>query len=260
MENTIQTPNTGTESQGNVTPAPEVTPEPVAPQPTASEDPATPSPEGTPPSEPSSPAPQPQADPYKEKFVASQREAILLAEREKIAKARIEQLTKQDTPTDEAMRALYPEWDNLDEYNKRVLIRQETTALQQARILARQQEIDARQQLEDQLDEVVESSDYAPKLKGKEAEFRRFARNPKNRGIDAKVLAKAFLFDVEAETPQTPTSQPMTTEALPTGSGGPREPQKPKKISLEEARTIRQTDSKRYMELVKSGQIAEEDI
>jgi hypothetical protein len=207
------------------------------------------------PTEQTPPAPQPTPPGFvpKDKFVASGRESILNAERVKAANAQIEQLTKQDTPTDEAMRKLYPEWDQLDEYNKRVLIRQEALAMQTANTQAKQLEIEARQKLEDQLDDVVDNSEFAPKLKGKEMEFKRFARNPKNRGIAAETLAKAFLFDAEDETP-VPT--PMA-EALPAGSGGPRGDLKPKKISIEEARKIRETDYKRYVELVKTGQIEE---
>lgn len=254
----IQTTEEVTEEQEIVTPASEVTEESVAPESAASEEQVETSTEQATIEQPS---PEPQSAPAgyvpKDKFVASAQESILNAERVKVRDARIEQLTIQDTPTDEAMRALYPEWDQLDEYNKRVLIRQETIAMQNARTLAKQQDILDRQQLEDELDQVIENN---PKLSGKEAEFKRFARNPKNRGIAAEVLAKAFLFDVEDEISQAPTPQLMTTEALPAGSGGPRGDLKPKKISLEEARAIRQTDHKRYLELVKSGQIEEDDI
>jgi hypothetical protein len=196
--------------------------------------------------------PQPQAPDYKDKFVASQREAIVAAERVNVANARIEQLTKTDTPTDEAMRQLYPEWDQLNEITKTTLIRQETLAMQQVQTLAKQQEIDARQKLEDQLDDVIDNSEHAPKLKGRENEFKRFARNPKNRGIAADTLAKAFLFDVEE--PSNPT--PMI-EALPAGSGGPREPLTQKKIPIEEAAEIRKTDYKRYKQLLDSNMIEE---
>jgi hypothetical protein len=196
--------------------------------------------------------PQPQAPDYKQKFVDSSKESILNAERVNVANERINQLTKTDTPTDEAMRVLYPEWDQLNEITKKTLIRQETIAMQQSQTLAKQQEIDARQKLEDQLDDVIENSEYAPKLTGKESEFKRFARNPKNRGIAADTLAKAFLFDVEPEPQPTPM-----TEALPAGSGGPREPLTPKKISIEEAAEIRKTDYKKYKALLDSGQIEE---
>jgi hypothetical protein len=245
----LQTPDEGTEQTEPVT-QPENTEEPVAPQTT--ED-VTPTPTGEP-SEGVTPAPQPEVVP-KDKFVASQRESILNNERVKVAESRIEQLTKQDSPTDEAMRQLYPEWDNLDEYNKRVLVRQETIAMQNARMISEQQELRDRQRLDDELDNVVDTN---PKLKGKEAEFKRFARNPKNRGIAVDVLAKAFLYDGsdDESVPPAPVSK---SAALPTGSGGPREPLKPKKISLEEAKIIRQTDNKRYMELAKAGMI-DDDI
>ena len=94
--------------------------------------------------------------------------------------------------------------------------------------------------------------------KGKESEFKRFALRPANRGLSAEVIAKAFLFDANEEAPPAagdPPPQPR--EALPTGSGGPRGPIKPKKISLEDAAEIRKTDYKRYMELVRTNQIEE---
>ena len=246
----IQTPEQGTE-QEPVAPSTEAveTAAPSAQAPVETEaqpqepDPATPQQPET-----------PQAPDYKEKFVNSQRESILNAERVNVANSRIEQLTKQDTPTDEAMRTLYPEWDTFNDVTKQAFIKVEAQNMRSARIEAQQQDILDRQKLEDELDAVVETSEFAPKLKGKETEFKRFARNPKNRGIAAETLAKAFLFDVEEPSQPTPM-----TEALPVGSGGPREPLKPKKISLEEAAQIRKTNYKQYLELVKSGQI-DEDI
>jgi hypothetical protein len=242
----LQTPDEGTETTEQITP--QVEQEPVAPQaPTADETKTTSTEEVT---EPVSPEPQPELVP-KEKFVASQRESILNAERVKVRDTRIEQLTKQDTPTDEAMRQLYPEWDQLDDYNKRVIIRQETIAMQQSRTLAKQQEIEEKQRLEDELDNVVETN---PKLRSKEAEFKRFARNSKNRGIPAETLAKAFLFDAEDETTPMQTSH---TDALPTGSGGPREPIKPNKISLADAAILRDTNYKEYKRQLLAGNIEE---
>lgn len=246
-----QTPETGTDATEIETPQTQV--EETTENP--SEDVETES-EGTPEvteetTEQTSPEPQPD---YKQKFVSSQREAILLAEREKVANARLESLTKTDTPTDEAMRQLYSEWDELNEVTKKALVKQEAQEMRQHRIEAQQQDIIDRQRLEDELETVIDSNS---KLQGKAAEFKRFAKNPKNKDISADVLAKAFLFDVEEETPAT-TPQPKT-EALPQGSGGPREPLKPKKVSIEEAAQIRKTDNKRYMELVKAGMI-DDDI
>jgi hypothetical protein len=245
----LQTPDEGTETTEQITP--QVEQEPVAPQsPIEDATPESPAGEIT---EDVTPEPQPELV-LKEKFVASQRESILNAERVKVRDSRIEQLTKQDTPTDEAMRQLYPEWDQLDDYNKRVLVRQETIAMQQARTLAKQQELDDRLKLEDQLETVIEDPKFS-KLKGREAEFKRFSMKPANRGINAEVLAQAFLFDASEDAPTAPAPR---TEALPQGSGGPRDPLKPKKISIEEAKKIRETDNKRYMELAKAGMIDDE--
>jgi hypothetical protein len=241
----IQTPDEGTETTEPVTQS-EITEETVALEPTAEAE-TTSTEEVT---EPAS-EPQPQLVP-KEKFVASQRESILNNERIKVAETRIDQLTKQDTPTDEAMKLLYPEWDQLDEYNKKVLVRQETIAMQQARLLNEQQQILDRQKLEDELDTIIETN---PKLQGREADFKRFARSPKNRGINAEVLAKAFLYDGDDET-QPPAPK---TEAIPSGNGGPREPLKPKKLTIEAAAILRQTNYPAYMEAVKNKRI-ESDI
>jgi hypothetical protein len=250
----LQTPPVGTEPTEQVTPS---APETETPQIPAVENPPepTPAPQGNEP--PVTPQPQtPEGFVPKDKFVASARESILNVERVKVANAQIDSLTKTDTPTDDAMRLVYPEWDNLDDYNKRVLVRQETLAMQQNRSLARTQEIEDRQRLEDQLDSVIDGN---PKLAGKAAEFKRFARDPKNRGISAETLAKACLYDAEDETPApNPNPTPMT-EALPTGSGGPRDPLTPKKISIEEAAEIRKTDYKRYKELLDSNMIEELD-
>ena len=228
------------------------------------ENPSEDIPAETPEETPQEPAEQPSPEPQpaipegyvpKDKFVESARESILNHARVEAANARIEQLTKTDTPTDDAMRQLYPEWDDLNEVTKKALIKQEAQEMRQRRIEAQQQEILDKLKLEEELATVIEAN---PRLAGKEAEFKRFATSPKNKGISADVLAKAFLFDVSEDEP-APQPQVKTTEALPQGSGGSREPIKPKKISLEEAAKIRTADYGKYLELVKAGMI-DDDI
>lgn len=199
-------------------------------------------------------APQePNTPDYKQKFKDSARESILNAERVKVSNAQIEKLTKADTPTDEAMRSLYPEWDEFNDITKKTLVNQEAQSMRQRRIEKQNQDILDRQKLEDDLETVIDDN---PKLQGKEAEFKRFAKNPKNKGISAEVLVKAFLFDVEEDTP---APKPTPRAAIPQGNGGPRDPLKPKKISLEEAGKIRENDYPRYLELVKNDMI-DDDI
>lgn len=241
----IQTPPVGTEQDPVI---PQIDPEletPEIPETPGEVPPETPAPETTP--------PEPTPPDYKQKFVESSREGILNHERAQVANSRIEQLTKQDTPTDEAMRSLYSNWDELDPVSKNFYVKQEAQEMRQRRIEVQQQDIVARQQLEDKLEDFLDSppEDFK-KIIGKEAEFTRFAKRKNNIGLSLETLAKAFLFDASDGTPQ-----PTTGEALPAGSGGPRDPLKPKKISIEEAAEIRKTDSKRWLELVKAGAIEE---
>src|ERR1043165_5614227 len=157
MENTIQTPDEGTEIKEQVTP--QADPEMETPQ--TPNEVAEPSQEELQTEQPSLEPETLAAPDYKQKFVDSQREAILLAERNRVKEAQIESLTKQDTPTDEAMRALYPEWDGLDEYNKRVLVRTETIAMQNAANRKEQQDILARQKLDDEVESVMDDPKFS---------------------------------------------------------------------------------------------------
>jgi hypothetical protein len=88
---------------------PQVDQEPVAPQPTENVTPEPPTGDQT-----EGDTPEPQPNPYKEKFIASQRDASFLNERHKFSESRIEQLTEQVTPNDDAIRQLYPAWDQLE--------------------------------------------------------------------------------------------------------------------------------------------------
>ena len=251
----IQTPPEGTETpfEQPVPVAPEI---PVNPdEAPANPDPAQPVDQGQPDEQtPPEPIPAtPEGYVPRDKFAASARESILNAERIKVRDAQIDQLTNTDTPTDEAMKLLYPDWDQLNDVTKQALVKQETQEMRQHRLEAQQQTIIDRQKLDDELETVIDGNQ---KLQGKEAAFKRFAKDPKNRGIPAETLAKAFLYDGEDEAPKAPVTA-APSEALPQGNGGPRDPLTPKKISIEEAIQIKNTDYKRYMELVRDGKIEE---
>lgn len=201
---------------------------------------------------------QPAQPDYKNKFVESQREAILQNERLKQKDAHISKLTTKDTPTDDEMRSLYPQWDQLDDYNRSVLTDMVETRKRAIRAEQRTDALERKREFEDSLVDFVDSPPQEFKgLKGKESEFKRFAQRKANIGLPLDTLAKAFLFDIQDEI--QPEHKPVVTPGLERGSGGPRSAPKPAKVSLEEAATIRKTDYKRYMELVKAGKI-DDDI
>lgn len=234
-EQAVETPDDNIESQEPETPqTPEVEQEPVQQEPQK-------------PIEPD----------YKNKFIESQRDAILNHERLKQKDAHISKLTTKDTPTDDEMRSLHPEWDQLDDYNKRVL-----TQIRQAdkRAIAAEERAAALERKREFEDSLVDFVDTPPEefkgLKGKESEFKRFAQRKANIGLPLDTLAKAFLFDIQDEI--QPVHTPTITPGLERGSGGPRTASKTK-ISLTEASNLRKTNFAEYRRLVLAGQI-EDDI
>lgn len=238
-EQAVEIPDDNIESQELETPqTPEVGQEPVQQEPQ----------QPTQPQEPTD---------FRKKFVDSQREAILQNERLKQKDAHISKLTTKDTPTDDEMRSQYPQWDQLDDYNRSVLTDMVETRKRAIRAEERADALERKREFEDSLVDFVDSPPQEFKgLKGKEAEFKRFAQRKANIGLPLDTLAKAFLFDIQDEI-QT-EHKPVVTPGLERGSGGPRSAPTPSKVSLEEAGKIRKTDYKRYMELVRNNQI--EDI
>jgi len=253
MNEEIQTPEEGTELEEVVTPKDDQE------QQTPDNLPVEESPEGDGEGEEApvqQPDPKPPVD-YKQKFVDSQKEAILLNERNRIKDSRIEQLTKQDTPTDEAMRQLYPDWDTFNDIAKKAYIKVEEANLRQARLEARQQEIDDRLKLDEQVEDILENPKFLSKLKGREADFKRFAKKKENRGISGEILAQAFLFDASDDEAPAVEHKPNLSPGLERGNGGPRQAPKPKKLSLEDAANLRKTNYKEYMRLLNAGMIEE---
>lgn len=249
MSEPIQTPPVGTDKQDPITPTvetPQADPNLETPQAPTVETPAD---EQTPPQ-------PPQPVDYKQKFVDSQREAILLNERNKQKDAHLSKLTSKDTPTDDEMRSLHTWWNdpNVDDATRDFYREQ---AARDKKLKATENlAMTALQKLEfsEKLDDFIEEPPAEFKgLTGKEAEFKRFAKKKDNIGLPLDTLAKAFLFDVSDDLP--PTHTPTLTPGLENGTGGPRTAPKPQKVSLEDAKNLRETNYQEYLRLVKAGQI-----
>lgn len=210
-----------------------------------------PAPANQPPTPPPAPKPEETVDYWKTKFSESSREAQLLREAETARKKAEQELTKE--PTDSELKAAFPEWDALDDFQKRTA----REAFEAKRIAAtaakRSEELAAKDSWNTSIELAVSSN---PSLQGKEQAFRQFALKPQYRGVPMELLVDSFLQKTGAAAP-TPTPPAPAQEPKPgllPGNGGPRTPDAPKKLSAEELKRIRETDTKRYMELVKSGQ------
>lgn len=100
-------------------------------------------------------------------------------------------------------------------------------------------EIRARQERAD----VIEQN---PVLKGEWSEFEKFRADPENKGMSLKTAAKAFLVEKGlAGAPRKGLEQPTGGDRQPIQSG----------MTPEEAKRLRETDYKKYSEMVRKGQI-----
>lgn len=219
-------------------------PEPVTPQPVS--EPTVP-PITTPPVDP--PA-KPPID-YKEKFAESTREAQILAARlAEFENPPRKELTKE--PTDSDLQAAFPEWEIMTDTEKTLARRSFATERIATTLHQERQEEKAAQRWNTDLELTIASK---PALQGKEQAFKEFAKKPTHRGAPLETLVSAFLF----ESSSNPSPAPVSTPApgLLSGNGGPRVTEKPKLLSGEELKTLRQTDDKAYREYVGTHDMTE---
>jgi hypothetical protein len=225
------------------------------PTPPTNQDPAG----GNPAPAPASPSPSADAekealrqenDRLKQDYANSTKEAQILIEKNKQSEARVKELTTQYTPTEQELRAAFPEWDNLLPHEKRLA----TENLGLKRSIAAQQntlaELQADRMWEKDLKKAVKAF---PALSGREDEFEQFVMKPSHRGVPVETLAKSFLFDPKAPEATPPAPTPRTGPER--GSGGPKADPTPKKITPEEAKVLRETNYPEYKRQLELGNI-----
>jgi hypothetical protein len=221
----------------------------------------TPQPESEPavPPTKSNVPPEAPADPvdYERKFAESTRENQILAaqlEQERQRNARRE-LTNQ--PTDPELQAAFPEWDLMTDTEKR-LARTSFTAQRLASSVHQDREQEkADRQWNTDLELTIAQN---PSLQGKELAFKEFAKKPTRRGAPLETLVSAFLFEASKVPSSTPSPTPAPTgptEALPSGNGGPRSPDKPKLLTATELKNLRETNERAYREYVSTHDVSD---
>lgn len=235
---------------------PQGDPEPDKPEP----EPSQPEPEPAPPApEHPSPPPQEEVD-YKKKYTESSREnQIVTAQKRKLVGV-IDQAAKVDDISEDELKAKYPDWDALTDFEKK-LARETQLANKRFAILDEAnkefKDIDAwNGKVEDFVGDPKTLIDN-PELEGKIDDFKYFATKPTRRGADFADLVSAFLYDVSKQP------KPKNKGAMfETGSGGPNDKIKPKsdKISYTEAKVLRTNNYKKYVELLRAGKIEEQEL
>jgi hypothetical protein len=215
-----------------------VTPQPES-EPTVAETPAT---------EPVT-DPEPEID-YKAKFAESTREAQILAgQLENERRKNSQELTKE--PTDSDLQAAFPEWEVMTDTEKR-LARETFSAKRIATSLQQKdQEREAANAWNTDLELTIAKN---PSLLGKEQAFKTFANKPTHRGAPLETLVSAFLFESSSSPSPAPISTPRP--GLLPGNGGPRGSEKPKSLSGDELKQLRQSDEKAYKEYIRTHDIS----
>jgi hypothetical protein len=196
---------------------------------------------------------------YKKKFVESSKESLILhAKNKKISEA-LERATLVKEPTEEELRKEYTDWDVMGEFEKKMakdsLINSRRFSVI-SEIAEENKNLEAWQSKVDGfIDDPAILNKY-PELDGREDEFRLFATKPTRKGVDFEDLVSAFLYSLDREVKPSKKKQ-MFEE----GSAGPNN-SKPKsdKISMEEGRQLRNSDYKKWSELVKKGMIEMEEL
>ncbi len=197
---------------------------------------------------------------YKKKFVEQGRENIVLHSKNKQINEALEKAMQSPEPTEEELTKKYPDWEMMSEFEKGMA----KDSLTNSRRFNALGEITKTNKAIEEWQTKVNSYIDDPKtlidnsaLEGREEEFRLFASKPTRRGVDFEDLTKAFLYDVELKKPKKNKGKMFET-----GSGGPNDRSKPNlgKISLEEARQLRNTDYNKYRELLNAGKIDNSSI
>jgi len=197
----------------------------------------------------------PKVPDYKKKFVASSREAQILHAENKRINETLDKAMSLPDPTEEEVQKDYPDWDLMGDFEKKMA---RDSAANKKRMMLLAEMAAVNKDLEgwqEEVDSFIDDPNTLinnPRLEGKKDDFRLFAT--RHQGTDFKLLVSAFLFDAESKKPQ-----PKKGKMFETGSGGPNEKvKKSNKISLEEGRTLRKSDYKKWNELFRAGKIATE--
>lgn len=233
---------------------PSPSPSEEIPSPSPSEEIPSPSPsEEVPSPSPSAPAPSPD---YKKKFKASTQEALVQAAKNKKIQEAVEAAGGLPEPTDDELRAEYPEYDEMSDFEKKLVKDNMRNNRRFDVIHKASQEGKDIEKWDNDVKEFIEDpktlSDN-PDLEGKQDDFRVFATKPTRRGVPFEDLVAAFLYDVSKNA--KPKNKGKMFE---TPKGGPSDRGKPRdgKLSVMDSRALMKTDYKKYVRLLKEGKIS----
>ncbi|MAG60127.1 hypothetical protein CMO96_05075 [Candidatus Woesebacteria bacterium] len=223
--------------------------------------PSEPAPSEPEPSEP--PPPEPDADPseavpskelYKKKFSDSSRENQKIYAKNRVISKALADAEDVPDPTEEELATEFSDWDMMSE-TERTFAREAVISRRWRQTISEAKEQATKiekwnESVETFVDDPKTLVDN-PELEGKTDKFKEFATEETNNSVPFNILISAFLHE------HSSSKSPNKGRMFEKGSGGPNDKPKPKdgKITLEEARKLRETDYNKYREFLTSGKI-----
>ena len=190
----------------------------------------------------------------KKRFSASAREANKLYAKNRVITKAIVDADEIPEPTEEDLVKEFPDWDIMSDTEKTfaketVISRNWRQTISQAKEQATKIE-KWNESVETFIDDPVTLNNN-PELEGKTEEFKTFATDETNNSVPFKILVSAFLHE------QLKNKVIHKGKMFENGSGGPNEKPQPKsdKITLEEARKLREINYAKYKEYLIAGKI-----
>jgi len=188
----------------------------------------------------------------RKKLRASTQEALILHSSNKKIQEAITKAAEMAPPTDEVMTELYPEFDDLDDFSKKMARENYMNTQKMQAVTSVSQEFKDSDTWRTKVDEFVDDPANVtkiPDLDGREEEFRSFAMKPTRRGVEFEDLVASFLYNI----PKPVKSKGKQLERV----SGPaiEKPENNGKIGAEAAATLRKTDYKAFTEMLRSGKI-----
>jgi len=195
----------------------------------------------------------------KEKLSASSREAIRLAGETESQRQLIENLTNDEQVTDEEVKSRYKDFDFMSETEQELARDNVRVMKSQAKLNRTILEEKTQRDKDAMISRVIAEN---PDLAGREGAFVSYASKPKHKNTPLDVLAKAFLHEIrdeveDARLEKPPVKQPVVRPGLEGGSAGGADVPKggPKTYTSEEIKEIRMKDNKRYLEMIRNGEL-----
>lgn len=210
---------------------------------------------------------EPQAEPSKEikeqlkkevkekteKLSASAREAQRLYAKNRVITKALVDADEAPEPTEEELATEFKDWEVMSDVERGLAKETVISRNWRKTIYQAKEQATKIEKWNESVDQYVEDPQTLidnPDLEGKTDDFKVFATKEENNSVPMKVLVGAFLHER--------SSKPKNKGAMfETGSGGPNEKPTPKsnKISVEEARQLRETNYNKYKELLMKDMI-----